>query len=112
MSIMVPWRRITHVVTLDELKSYSVIMLNFHDVYLSEKTSDTVTITGNCMFYLDKIEIKNVPWQGLLDWLNGTSIQDALPELSIDDREFLISGTGPTYWKPLIESDRAQNTYN
>ena len=31
-------------------------------------------------------------------WLSGTHIQDAMPYLSPDDRELLISRTCPTCW--------------
>lgn len=34
----------------------------------------------------------------LSQWIGGTSIQDAMPELSADDREFLISGITPEEW--------------
>jgi hypothetical protein len=35
----------------------------------------------------------------ILDWMrNGTMIQDALPELSPDQREFLLTGFTPEDW--------------
>lgn len=39
---------------------------------------------------------------GLDRWLAGELIQKALPTLSADDREFLISGTSPTGWNTLF----------
>lgn len=36
--------------------------------------------------------------QDINKWMEGTFIQDALPYLSPDDREMLISRTCPTCW--------------
>ena len=37
--------------------------------------------------------------QGQLDrWRNGALIQDAMPQLDADQREFLISGITPAEW--------------
>lgn len=39
----------------------------------------------------------------LRNWmLEGKMIQDAMPHLSADDREFLISGTTPEEWDEMI----------
>jgi hypothetical protein len=35
------------------------------------------------------------------EWKGGVLIQDAMPHLSADDREFLISGCTPEDWKML-----------
>jgi hypothetical protein len=34
-------------------------------------------------------------------WQNGTLIQDAMPQASADEREFLISGCTPACWDLL-----------
>ena len=39
--------------------------------------------------------------EGYFLWLHGTLIQYALPELSLDDRERLISGTCRSCWGKL-----------
>jgi hypothetical protein len=39
-----------------------------------------------------------VPAEGLGRWLAGALIQDALPTLSGDQREMLITGTHPACW--------------
>jgi hypothetical protein len=36
-----------------------------------------------------------VPTKGLFLYISGGLIQDVFPELSVDDREFLISGISP-----------------
>jgi len=35
-------------------------------------------------------------------WLGGQLIQDAMPNLTPDEREFLISGTTPEEWKDIF----------
>lgn len=35
-------------------------------------------------------------------WRGGVLIQDAMPNLSADDREFLMTGTTPEEWKELF----------
>lgn len=38
-------------------------------------------------------------------WRAGTLIQNAMPHLSVDDREWLINGTTPSEWAALEESE-------
>ena len=33
------------------------------------------------------------------DWQNGALIQDAMPQLSVSDREFLINGVTDAEWR-------------
>ena len=42
------------------------------------------------------------PAAGLLAWQQGELIQNALPELSADDRELLISHTCPKCWVEMF----------
>lgn len=35
-------------------------------------------------------------------WMNGMLIQDAMPNISPDDREFLISGMVPSEWDEIV----------
>jgi hypothetical protein len=51
------------------------------------------TLSGNT----NKREI-NVTQAQLNDWASGTLIQDAMPHLSADDREFLMTGITPEEW--------------
>jgi hypothetical protein len=41
----------------------------------------------------------NVTHEAMDRWRSGTLIQDAFPDLSADDREFLMSGITPTEWE-------------
>ena len=40
----------------------------------------------------------NITAEQLDDWDNGTPIQDAMPHLSANEREFLITGFTPDDW--------------
>ncbi len=46
-----------------------------------------------------------VPDAGYAKWQHGACIQDAMPEVSISDREMLISGTCPTCWDMLFPKE-------
>jgi hypothetical protein len=35
----------------------------------------------------------------LVKWMNGMLIQNAMPDLSADDREFIMTGITPEEWK-------------
>ncbi len=41
----------------------------------------------------------NITPEQLDAWKNGTLIQKAMPHLSQDDREFIITGVTPKEWK-------------
>ena len=55
-------------------------------------------VTGNCKFTGEEYSV-TVSMIGLHEWIGGVHIQDALPGVSADDREFLISGISPKGWK-------------
>lgn len=38
-------------------------------------------------------------------WVNGMLIQDAMPEATVDQREFLISGCTPECWDSMFPSE-------
>jgi hypothetical protein len=62
------------------------------------EAGDMAKVTGNCKFTGEEYSV-TVPTAGLQEWLDGVHIQDALPGVSADDREFLISGISPKGWK-------------
>ena len=41
----------------------------------------------------------------LADWHEGKLIQDAMPHLSADEREFLMTGITPSEWDATIKDD-------
>ena len=40
------------------------------------------------------------------DWANGALIQDAMPNVSVDDREFLMTGVSPEEWTDTFGSEK------
>ena len=61
---------------------------------------------GTCFISGEWYETDWFNLNGLNAWKEGLLIQEALPELSVDDREFLISGISPTTFDELYsESD-------
>ena len=40
--------------------------------------------------------------EGLAAWKNGALIQDALPEVSPEDREFIMTGITPSMWNHIF----------
>lgn len=63
--------------------------------------NDTVTLSGPC-FVTKKLYSVTVKATQLQNYLNGAFAQNAFPNLSAEDREFLISGTSPEGWKILF----------
>lgn len=47
-------------------------------------------------------EIDVTPKQ-LVAWYNGALIQDAMPNLSADDREFIMTGITPEVWNETFK---------
>ena len=53
----------------------------------------------------DTVHDLTVNVEGFVSWQAGEFIQDALPELSCDERELLISGTCSTCFDELFPSE-------
>ena len=49
--------------------------------------------------------IMEVSEEGLKKWQQGELIQDALPELTDDEREMLMSGICPTCWDKIFSDE-------
>lgn len=64
----------------------------------------TYTFTGPCL-KTGKPYSVTVPADGLHKYHQGAYIQDAFPNLSKDDREFLMSGYSPEGWKEIFGDD-------
>jgi len=61
-------------------------------------------ITKECRITGDTNTMDIPVTQEQLDaWTNGMLIQDAMPDLTADHREFLISGTTPEMWSKMNE---------
>lgn len=53
--------------------------------------------------HCDKIQTVTVPHESYRAWQFGMKIQDAMPTVSADDREILITGICPTCWDELFK---------
>ena len=53
----------------------------------------------------DTVHDLTVNVEGFVNWQSGQLIQNALPELSADERELLISGTCDECWQQLFPPD-------
>ena len=64
-------------------------------------------ITKTSMFTNKTSSMEIDVTQDQLDaWQNGMLIQDAMPNLTDDEREFIMNGTTPQDWELLVLSDR------
>jgi len=61
----------------------------------------TYTFTGPCAVTGKSISV-TVPAAGLFRYRQGARIQDAFPDLTRDQREFLITGLSPEGWKLIF----------
>lgn len=67
-----------------------------------DHVTGTVTISKLCAV-TGKLYSVTVSQPRYVGWLGGNNmIQDAFPELSSDDREFLISGSTPAEWDKMF----------
>lgn len=53
---------------------------------------------------LNSMEIP-VTKEQLKDWNNGTLIQNAMPNLTADQREFIMTGITPEEWSEIFRED-------
>lgn len=60
--------------------------------------------SGNCVVTGELVTVR-IPGPALFKYRQGAYIQDAMPMLSADEREFLISGMGPKAWAGFEDSD-------
>ena len=68
----------------------------------SGATPGHLKVTRTCPTTGDEHSIE-VPTEGFSRWQSGTLIQKALPNLSVSDREFLISGITPATWNKIFD---------
>ncbi len=70
--------------------------------YQLERFKDEVIVSAACTYTQKSysVTVKIAEWNKYLD---GVLAQNAFPDLSLGDREFLISGTSPEGWKELFD---------
>jgi hypothetical protein len=64
----------------------------------------TITYRATCPLCGNRDSVE-VPSMGYARWRAGALIQDAMPQLSADERELLISGTCRTCWDEYFYDD-------
>lgn len=54
-----------------------------------------------------KCNVRDIPVTEaqMQDWLNGALIQNAMPDVSAEDREFIITGITPEEWKEAFPDE-------
>lgn len=78
--------------------------LGHQTVTIEAKTSEIITITG--IDVMTKIPVSfDIPAWGFYRWIRGEKIQDAMPDVSLEAREWLLSGlTDRSFPKPSISA--------
>ena len=78
-------------------------------VYAERYVNDkhTYIFTGRCVV-TGKMYSVEVPGEELYAYRQGKHIQDAMPSVSAEDREFLISGTSPEGWEQLFGGSKEE----
>ena len=71
------------------------------DEKVKDNGDGTLTITQICHVTHKPYSV-TVKKTAFIAWQYGTKIQNAMPEMSMEDREFLISGTSPEGFKRLF----------
>lgn len=66
----------------------------------------TIRYTGKCIVTGKEYSV-DCPAHGVFSALGGELIQEAFPNMSADDREFLISGTSPEGWAKLFPQNQS-----
>ena len=60
--------------------------------------------TKRCLV-CDKYEVWSLDREAVTRWQEGENIQDAFPDMKLEDREVLISGTHPACWDKLFAGE-------
>lgn len=89
---------------LSKVVQYMRYALNVCAYTESYGETHTYTFTGPCM-KTGKPYSVTVPAAGLYRYHQGVNIQDAFPDLSSEDREFLMSGYSPEGWNQIFPKD-------
>ena len=50
----------------------------------------------------------NVTVEQLIAWRKGAYIQDAMPHLTPDEREFIMTGITPDEWETMFPDDKEE----
>ncbi len=67
--------------------------------------SETIKVTTKPCMECGKTSTLTVPTTGYYQWRRGDYIQNALPELTPDEREMLITGSHPDCWDKMFPQE-------
>jgi hypothetical protein len=67
--------------------------------------SDTIAVKTKTCTVCDEYELWVLDRQLVERWRGGELIQDVFPDMSVNDREMLITGTHPACWDKLFPAE-------
>jgi hypothetical protein len=70
---------------------------------------DNVTYEGECIVTKETYKV-TIPIAAAEAWQKGMHIQDAMPGVSPDDREFLLSGISPKGWDRIFRDQGGEES--
>ena len=76
----------------------------FAKPYTIEYKNTEVTLSKTCKV-TEEPYILNIPLDNYKAWKSGEFAQNAFSFLSIDEREFVISGTTPKEWEAMFQEE-------
>ena len=79
-------------------------MFQFQQVEGGVLVNRTCILDGQDYQYV----VKGATEAQVLAWSSGMHIQDAMPNVSAEDREFIISGITPDHWNAVFGGDEEE----
>ena len=71
--------------------------------------SETIVVKTKTCTVCGEYEVWSLDRKAVESWQSGEYIQNAFPEMSMQDREVLITGTHPACWDKLFpEEDESE----
>jgi hypothetical protein len=70
--------------------------------------SEIIAVKTKTCVVCDQYEIWSLDRQAVESWQEGELIQNAFPDMSMSDRELLISGTHPACWDKLFPGEEEE----
>ena len=71
--------------------------------------SDTIVVKTKTCTVCGEYEVWSLDRQAVTRWQEGELIQNAFPDMSMADREILISGTHPACWSKLFPEEEGDD---
>ena len=67
--------------------------------------NETIAVKTKTCVVCNEYEIWSLDRQAVESWQGGELIQNAFPDMSMSERELLISGTHPACWDKLFPEE-------